>query len=216
MSSSISPSQAVRAEVDGRVTRIVDRWCDSDRVRSFLQADRDVIEASRPLRTLIVEELFRAPDSRDLLNAFAALGRLTSERGGSPTLAATLVDGLVSEVDRAPGAGWIPARSAVVESYVRVTTETTRENDARRWDYPACAVPLHEGIVAVAAGYRDDDDDALAGWASRVANAASLAGVRRVVLSGSPKAVAALEEALGIAGIERIASYAVGMRGKKS
>jgi hypothetical protein len=64
--------------------------------------------------------------------------------------------------------------------------------------------------VAIAAGYRDDDEDALAGWASRVAHAASLTGVRRVVLSGSPMAVAALEDALGIAGIERLASYAVG------
>jgi len=199
-----------RAEVDTRVTRIVDRWCETDRTHAFLRSDSDVVETTRPLRALVVEELLRAPDSRDLLNAFAALGRLTAERGGSPTLAAMLVDGLAREVDRAPADGWIGARGAVVESFVRATTDASREGDAERWEYPACAVPLHDGIVAIAAGYRDDDEDALAGWASRVAHAASLTGVRRVVLSGSPMAVAALEDALGIAGIERLASYAVG------
>jgi hypothetical protein len=72
---------------------------------------------------------------------------------------------------------------------------------------------LHEASVAIVAGYPEDDADALAAWASRVARQAARAGVRRAVVSGSPAAEAALAEALEVAGVQRLAACAIGGSG---
>ena len=194
------------------VAAIVDGWCHADLGYAFLTADSDVIEATRGIRALIVEALLASPGSadRDLLHGFAALGRMMAERNASPTLVTSSVDGLREALavaaagprDLSSSAYVVPGRAAMVESYVHVRTTTIQEDAVRAWEYPACAVPLEDGSLAVAAGHPDGDLDALAGWASRVAQAATLSGARRVVASGTEAALGALEEALDVAGIE--------------
>ena len=72
-----------------------------------------------------------------------------------------------------------------------------------QWEFPRCAVPLEDSAIALAAGYPDDDEDALAAWASRVANGVARAGYRRAVLAGSERlGCAALEDALSPRGGE--------------
>jgi hypothetical protein len=190
--------------VDG----IVERWCAADRAHAFVKGDHDAIAATGSVRALIAEQLLTASGDadRDLLNAFGVLGRLVAERGGSPTLAAAIVDGALQAIGPAvtPAPAWaLPARAALAEAFALAQLEATRAEGAARWEYPRCAVGLADGTVAIAAGFPDDDLDALGAWASRVAHDAAMAGVRRVVLSGSAPAEAALEGAFEIAGITR-------------
>ncbi len=153
---------------------------------------------------------------RDLLHALGALGRASAERGGSPTLVAALVDTLLLAVE-ADGDGSaanglpsmldafaIPARAAVLESYVLTMTAAQRDAAHREWEYPACVVPVDAGLVAIAAGHPDDDAEALTGWAARVAHGVSLAGFRRAVVGGSDAAVAAVMDALDLAGVQAL------------
>jgi len=65
------------------------------------------------------------------------------------------------------------------------------------WEYPSCVVPLEGGTAAIACGYPTDDDEALGGWASRIAIRLSKDRVRRVVLSGSELAKAQIAWELG-------------------
>jgi hypothetical protein len=208
----------------------VTRWCEADRARAFLKSDHEVIDSTTAVRSVIVERLLHdravVPASRagalvaselvgvdrDLLHAFGILGGLVGERGGSPTLAAAVVDGALEALaaggslsEAARGAAWVlPARAALAEAFSRAQLEGVRAQASLRWEYPGCAVGVAEGTVAIAAGYPDDDADALQAWASRVAHAAAMAGVRRVVVSGSKAGEAALAEALEIAGITRL------------
>ncbi len=205
-----SPSAA--SGIVGGADAAVDDWCERDARRVFMAVDRDVIDSTRSVRAVIVEQLLTgAGASRDLLNACGVLGRIIAARSGSPTLAALSIDGAREALGPSGNAGgaWLfPARAAVAEAYAATRAEMTRAEGLGRWEYPSCAVPLHEGIVAVAAGYPEDDVDALVAWASRVASAAAMAGVRRVVVSGSAAARAALADALNMAGIELLPSYA--------
>jgi hypothetical protein len=195
--------------VDG----IVEAWCEMDHGLAFLASDHDAVEATRALRALVVESLLHDPDckGRDVLHAFGSVGRVVAERGGSPTLAASTIDGLLAaltSVGIAPGASGYPfatpARAAVAESYVLARGAACRAEAVQAWEYPACAVPVTDELIAIAAGYPDDDDEALAGWASRVVRGITVGGMRKAVLSGSAKAIAALEDALELAGIERV------------
>lgn len=102
-----------------------------------------------------------------------------------------------------PGAPWMaPARAAVAEGFAMALTEEARREAASGWEFPGCAVALGEGALALAAGHPSDDDEVLAAWAARVANAAALKGVRRAIVAGPEQPRAALAEALAIAGIE--------------
>jgi hypothetical protein len=224
------------------IERMVERWCATERAHAFVKSDHDVIESTASVRALIAEQLMtnapRTEADRDLLNAFGVLGRMVAERGGSPTLAASIVDGALSALAPAsapasalasapapasapalasapapasapalaPAPAWVlPARAALAEAYALSRLETAFAESAARWEYPRCAVGLADGTVAIAAGFPDDDHDALGAWASRVAHDAAMAGVRRVVVSGSAAAEAALESALELAGIARVA-----------
>jgi hypothetical protein len=197
---------------------MVERWCRADGARAFVKSDHDVIESTTAVRSVIAERLTSASGTgmeRDVLNAFGALGRLVGERGGSPTLAAAIVDGALEalgsdEATPSPRqAAWvIPARAAMAEAFARARNDAAKSEANARWEYPACAVSIAPDTVAVAAGFPDDDVDALREWASRVAHGASLSSVRRVIVSGSAAAEAALAEALGIAGIECIPGQA--------
>jgi hypothetical protein len=199
--------------IDERVAR----WCAADHENAFVKSDHDVIESTVAVRTLI-QRLLAEPGrllpskldgqaDRDLLNAFGVLGRLVAERGGSPTLAAATVDGALNTLAPTPSTmpGWaLPARAALAEAFALAQLEAGRAEGAARWEYPRCAVGLADGTVAIAAGFPDDDLDALGAWASRVAHDAALAGVRRVVVSGSEAAEAALDSAFELAGIARV------------
>ncbi len=221
------------------VDRLVDAWCARDRAHAFVKTDHEVIASTAATRAVAAERLVQtavhssetrsaqglaAEVDRDLLHAFAAIGRIVGERGGSPTLAAAIVDGARWALDAidAPAvrashaeAAWVmPARAALAEAFTAARLDGTIEQAARRWEYPTCAVGLPEESIAIAAGYPEDDADALAAWASRVAHQAALAGVRRAVVSGSRAAEAALAEALEIAGIERLAACVIGGRGR--
>ncbi len=207
------PSDANEAR---RAERIVADWCARDRKRAFLPVDHEIIDSTTSVRALIVEQLASGGEpSRDLFHAWGVLGRLLASRGGSPSLAAATVDGAWEAVGAGEGGWVVPARAALAEAYATTRKEMSRADSLARWEYPTCAVPLHEGIIAVAAGYPDDDEDALAAWAARVANAAALGGVRRAVLSGSPSARAALTEAFGVVGIELLEAYAPPARASK-
>jgi hypothetical protein len=200
--------------ISSRAETLAAGWCARDHARAFLKTDHEVIDSTTTVRALIVEHLLgRRGDAdtraeRDLFHAFGVLGRLVASRGGSPSLAAITVDGGREVVEDAHDAAWIlPARAALAEAYASTRRDLARAEATARWEFPNCAVPLHEGILAIAAGYPDEDEDALAAWAARVANAAVLAGTRRVVISGHAPARAALAETLNVAGIELLSSY---------
>jgi hypothetical protein len=219
-----APPPSARALAD----RMVARWCEVDRARAFVKSDTDVIDSTTAVRTVIAEHLQRDPVGldRDLLNGFAVLGRLLGERGGSPTLASAVVDGALEALvscgpapePQPKGATktWLlPARAALAEAFALATLEAARAAANARWEYPGCAVAVGGGgdaTVAIAAGYPDDDAEALAAWAARVAHAAAMAGVRRVVVSGSRAAEVALGEALELAGIASVPGQAAPTR----
>jgi hypothetical protein len=206
------------------IDRVVVRWCEADRARAFLKSDYEVVESTTAIRSVIVERLLHdrviasgaGHVDRDLLHAFGILGALVGERGGSPTLAAAVVDGALEALadpgeakEAARGAAWVlPARAALAEAFSRAQLENARAQACSRWEYPKCAVGVSEGTIAIAAGYPDDDADALVAWASRVTHAAAMAGVRRAIVSGPAAAEAALSEALEIAGITRVPGQA--------
>jgi hypothetical protein len=205
--------------------RMVQRWCEADRGHAFLKTDHDVIDSTMAVRSVIADRLQHdlLGLDRDLLHAFGMLGRLIGERAGSPTLASAVVDGALEALGslgplplpqtQEGGPAWVrPARAAVAEAFALAELEKARAAATARWEYPACAVAVGEGTVAIAAGYPDDDGDALGAWAGRVAHAAAMAGVRRVVVSGSQAAEAALGEALEMAGIAAVLGQAAPTR----
>jgi hypothetical protein len=204
-----------RAELLPAVPKIVKAWCLADHASAFLDADHHVIDGTTSLRALVVESVLRHETGRDLFHAFGALGRALAERGGSPTLAAGTVDRLLAALaDYARSQEMpvfslaaIPLRAAFFESYVHALTATYRDDARRDWEVPACIVTLEPGVVAIAAGHPDDDGEALVNWASRVVHAIALKGVRRAVVSGGANAVAAIDDALDLAGIERLDAY---------
>jgi hypothetical protein len=185
--------------------RTVEAWCEVDRTHALLASDRGAIESSRAVRALIVDLLDEDHAAeRDLVNAFGTLGRVLADAHASPTLAASTVDGLAAATR---GTALAPdealqrtARATLFESYVLAVTTAHAEEARRGWEYPACVVVLGDG-VAVAAGYPTDDAEALAAWASRVAQQVALRGARRVTASGTAPAMRALAEALDVAGV---------------
>jgi hypothetical protein len=142
------------------------------------------------------------------------MGRLISQRGGSPTLASATLDH-ACEAMSTPSAPWlVPARAALAEGFAAALIEGVRAEDVRSWEFPACAVPLGEAAVAIAAGHPSDDDEVLAAWADRVANGATARGVRRAVVAGNDRARAAVIDALALVGIEVHAEGRPGSAGR--
>jgi hypothetical protein len=184
--------------------RHVDGWCKRDHARALLPVDHEIVDSTRSARALIVERILAQATDKDLFHACAVLGRLIAERGGSPTLASCTVDGVQGALGEIK-APWGNVRAALAEGFAGARMELARREACVAWEYPRCAVPIEEGVLAITAGYPDDDGEALAGWAARVANGAALGGVRRVIISGREDARAALVDALGVAGIEVVA-----------
>jgi hypothetical protein len=183
------------------VDDLVDEWCARD-VEGALPGDRTVIDATRAARALVVDRLRDGAADGDLFNACAVLGRLLADLGGSPTLAASTIDGARSVLPGLAERTARAARAALMEGFVAVRAEAARAAAAAQWDFPACAVPLEDAAVAIAAGFPGDDEDALASWAARVATAAARIGYRRAVVAGNERACAALVDALELAGVK--------------
>lgn len=181
---------------------ILTAWCESDRAAAVLPSDHRIVDASTSLRALIVDLALSAGPDDEIYDACAVLGRLIAQRGGSPTLASLTIDN-ACEALGLPHAHWMaPARSAVAEGFAMALTEEGKREAERGWEFPCCAVDLGEGALAFAAGHPSDDDEVLAAWAARVANAAVLKGARRALVAGPEGPRAALAEALFVVGIE--------------
>lgn len=150
-------------------------------------------------------ELFASAHERDLFSACARLGALLAEAGASPSLAAGAIDGAARALAEA-GASYDPARvgpsrASLVEGYVAAVRDAERAQAKRSWEYPACAVPLASGAVAIACGHPTEDREALAAWAARVAGRLVKEGVGEVVLAGPDVARAEVASAVELVGI---------------
>jgi hypothetical protein len=178
----------------------VEAWCALDHAVAFSRADHEAIEATRGPRALVVERM-QAPGA-DLFHACAMLGRQLAELGGTPSLAARTMDSAFTAVASLDARTAGAARAALLEGFVAARTEGATSNADARWEYPGCAVPLEEALVAIAAGFPEEDEDTLVAWAARVASAVARGGFRRAVIAGGAKACAALVDALELAGVK--------------
>lgn len=190
---------------------VVTAWSTADLARALSPGDRGAVVESAAVRALIVQ-LATAADNPavarscsaddELFDACAVLGRLFALSGGSPSLAVLTIDH-ACEALGVPGAHWVgSARAAVVEGFVRALLEGARREALLAWEFPACAVPLSDEALAVAAANPSDDDEVLMAWAARVARAASLAGARRAVVAGPERPRRAVVDALVLVGID--------------
>jgi hypothetical protein len=181
---------------------LVAAWCDLDRRAAVLEADREIVDASRPLRAVIAGFALAGGLDEEIYDACASLGRLIAQRGGSPTLAALTVDHAGDALGVRPAAWLGPGRAAVAEGFTRALLERVQQDSLQSWAFPRCAVALPGGVVAIAAGFPSDDPELLGEWAARVAKAAALQGARQAFVAGPDAARAAVEEALDVVGIE--------------
>lgn len=130
----------------------------------------------------------------DVLYLAAALGRLLAQEGASPTLAATVLEGLAG-LPSAP-----VLRATLFEAFVATSREAWSASARDAWEFPGCAVPIGEGLFAVAAGL-DEEESELAEWSDRVASGLLKAKARWVVCSGREAARKKLAESLALVGI---------------
>ncbi len=180
----------------------VSAWAQIAAAHAVLPADRALVASTSPLRSLVVDLALASGGCDELFDAWALLGRSVAQGGGSPSFASALVDGAAAALQLL-GAEWLPAaRAAVAEGFALALTEAAHREALRGWEFPACAVRLGEGAVAIAAGHPSDDDEELAAWAGRVAGCVTLAGIRRAVVAGRPRACEAVLEALSFVGVE--------------
>ena len=184
-------------------------WAERDATRALHPSDREAIRSTEAARSLVLDLFAANAPARDLFNACARLGGLLAEGGASPSLAAGTIEGAA----RALEDGGLPfdpsrlaaARASLVEGYVAAVRDAERAASLASWEYPACAVPLEGGAVAIACGYPEADGEALAAWAARVAGRLVKAKVSRVVLSGADAARDALASAVELVGIAVVA-----------
>jgi hypothetical protein len=183
------------------VDLILAAWRDHDVARALHPADRAIVEQTRAARALVVEHALAGAE-RDLFNACAVLGRLIAQQGGSPTMAVATVDGAVAAIGAAAATWAAPARAAVAEGFAAALAERLQAEARGRWEAPRCVVRVDGTTVAIAGGYPEDDGEALAAWAERVALQCGRLGARRAVIAGTEQAMAALADALGALGVE--------------
>lgn len=156
--------------------------------------DRRAAALSESARALVLDWL--GGDDPDTLHAWATLGRVLSDAGASPSLAAYAVDALASILPPVDKDWRSSARAALLEAYVAAQRERTEARIAEAWRFPRCVVRLGDRAAAVAASFPDDDTDSLARWADEVAAGLAKMGVRCVYAEGSAPARAALADAL--------------------
>jgi hypothetical protein len=184
------------------VDELVAAWCARDLERAFLPADRAAIEATGEPRALVVEQVRERASHADLFHACAVLGRIMVGCSASPSLASTTIDSAREVLPELGDETARAARGALMEGFVAARAEAAFATAAARWEYPGCAVPLENAGVAIAAGYPEEDEDALAAWAARVASEVARAGYRRALLAGGEMARALLFDALELAGVK--------------
>lgn len=189
-----------------RMTHVLAAWGEADAARAIHAVDRSVIRSTQAARSLVLELFGASAPARDLFNACARLGSLMAEAGASPSLAAGAIDSAARALTdaRAPcDASRIgPARASLVEGYVATVRDAERASGRLSWEYPACAVPLEDGVVAVACGYPPVDSEAVADWAARLAGRLVKDKVREVVLSGPTDVKAEVENAVTLVGVK--------------
>lgn len=193
-------SSGARGSAEGGTEDVLLAWADLDTSRSLHPADRLVVGSTEPARSLVME-LLLAGHGRDLWNACARLGRLMAEEGASPSLAASTIDNAAAALALADGDRIGPARASLIEGYVAAVREVERTSGLASWDYPNCVVSVDDGVVAIACGRPDDDAEAIASWAARIAGRLSKAKVKRAVLEGGEAAKSELASALELVGI---------------
>ena len=185
--------------------RALRAWCDHDAAHALHGDDRAAIGATEAPRALVLEQLSHPGAARDLYNACACLGRLLAAAGASPSLAVATLDGAADALSRtgvtADPARLAPARAATAEGYFAAIVDGERAAARRAWEYPACSARVAKDTVAIVAGYPEEDGEALAEWAGRVAVAVSRDGYRSAVLAGAGEAKAALTRALSMVGV---------------
>ena len=183
-------------------TSVIAAWCRADLSEAMIPADREFIEDSMSVRALIVE-LVGIDGARDeLYDACAVMGRLLAEHNASPTLASSTIDHAANALG-ARGAPWVgPGRAALTEGFAATVVDRAAREAMQHWEFPSCAVPLGQGLLAIAAGHPSQDDEVLAAWSARVAREAAMRGVRQAVVAGNERARAAVAEALALVGIE--------------
>ncbi len=186
------------------IERHVAAWSTCDHARALLPVDHEIVDSTQAPRALVVERILAQSSDKDLFHACAMLGRIIAERGGSPSLASSTVDG-VQAVLSETNAPWNNVRAALAEGFASAQAELARRDACVAWEYPRCAVLIDDGVVAIAAGYPDDDGESLASWAGRVASGAARSGVRRAMIAGREDARDALVDALSTVGIEIVA-----------
>jgi hypothetical protein len=188
----------------GDLEALVERWCNREEDLAFLPKDHAAIWATTSARMVIMEAAGEPGVHPDLFRACAVLGRLIAECGGSPSLASWTIDALQETMPSIAPDTARAARAALSEGFVASRSELARAEAAARWEYPGCVVPLEHATVAIVASYPDDDEDALAAWAARVASAVARSGYRRAVVAGADKTRGLLLDALELAGVKVI------------
>jgi hypothetical protein len=197
----VSSRQPEQGRAD-RVAAVVTVWSKHDHAHALLPVDHELVDATASLRALIAELLLTRAPNRDLFTACAMLGRLLAQRGGSPTLATSTMEGARRGLEEGEPSWLMPASAALAEGFAAARLDAATREAAAGWEYPRCAVPLGDGTVAIAAGFPGDDGEAVAAWAARVAHGAALGGARRAQVAGVEPARTALLDALSLVGIE--------------
>ncbi|HVJ88231.1 MAG TPA: hypothetical protein VM580_00405 [Labilithrix sp.] len=191
---------------DELAARVIAAWAEHDAARALHSADRDAIHATEAARSLVLE-LFGTPaPARDLFTACARLGALMAEAGASPSLAAGVIDNAARALSEAA----VPfdpmrvssARASLIEGYVATIRDIEHAAALTTWEYPSCAIPLGEGVAAIACGYPSDDAEVLAAWATRLAARLVRGKVRCIVVSGPEPATAEVASAAQLVGID--------------
>jgi hypothetical protein len=181
---------------------LVDAWCAQDLKRALIPVDHEIVDATRALRALICEEALARRNGREILSAWARLGRMIGERGGSPTLMASTADGLVAALgDDAKDFDVVHARVALAEGFAAAVRDSARAESLATWEPPHCIVRVDANTVAISAGFPDDDHDLLEAWSARVTQWVLADKKRNAIVTGRAPAVHALVDALTLVGV---------------
>jgi hypothetical protein len=191
------------------IEKLVDAWCAHDLEKALIPVDREIVEATRALRALICEEAVAHRSGREILSAWARLGRMIGERGGSPTLVASTADGLLAALgDLTSGVDMLHARRALAEGFAAAARDDARAEMLASWEPPHCIVRVDATTVAISAGFPDDDHELLEAWAARVTQFVLADKKRNAIVSGRDEAVTALVDALTLVGVTLVSPAA--------
>ena len=184
----------------GVIEALVDAWCAHDEAHAFLPVDHAIVEDTRSLRALCCDEALRG-SMRDFFHACSRLGTMIGARGGSPTLLEATAEGLALAIGSRAKIDRLEVGVALAEGFAAARADSARDERLATWEPPHCLVPIDESEVAIAAGFPDDDPDALSSWAGKVAQAVLAHGARNARVTGRPAAVTAAVDALTLVGV---------------